>query len=515
MDSSPDPNEWRVAQAGYSTTPTGITPYEGSNMAIYDTGLLSPSGSLARLYCPTAIDLTTISGPIELNFWMYLSSYSSSYTDSVTVQVSTDGTTWDDIANIRAYDATNPGWVEQKIDLSAYAGQMIYIGFLGEDGGYIDIVIDDIRLNAVSTAVEYNETVYINVTDEPAIFPDWTPDDWQSGENVDIEYFVEAWTSLPGDENPDNDYKSTRVTLSYPYLHDLEMVEIISPVDDGPAQTFNVSAKITNSGQFSESGFTTNIEIGKRIYGAQWTTVEHSGGVAWDKYARGSHTYEVGGTGDYYAQAWDVSGQTADCSIVSTALDYTGYSTATLQGWMNYQDYAGYGYAYVRTYSGGYGPAYYEEELLYVTDDDIPRDVGLYRTLTMNVGTYTDPSEVYVEWYFNDESYNIGWGFGIDDIEFPELGIFESFEGIFPPAEFSVNVEYDEDVTTSGDINPGDELIIEFPAWTPDDIALGISGSIDYEITATVNLTIDTNNAMMPKTLVSLLTSGMMYRSQK
>jgi len=100
-----DPNVWRDMAAGYLTTPTGVTPYDGTYSAIYDTGLLSPNGASARLYTP-ALDLASYGGSIvTLKFMIYMSNYGSTYTDSLDVQVSTDGSTWTTVDSINTYDA--------------------------------------------------------------------------------------------------------------------------------------------------------------------------------------------------------------------------------------------------------------------------------------------------------------------------------------------------------------------------------------------------------------------------
>jgi hypothetical protein len=491
-----DPNIWRGADATYSTTPA-FDPYAGTYMAIYDTGLLYPQGSQARLYCPNPIDLTGETGPINLEFMLHMNNYGSSYTDSIAVQVSLDATNWTTETTINTYDAGNPGWVEQMIDLTAYAGQNIYLGFLGIDGGYRDIAIDDISLNVPGMATEYNETILINISREDAIFPDWTPTDWQVAENADIEYFVEAYTSLPGDENPGNDYKSKYITLSYPYLHDIAMVEIISPVDDGPAQTFNVSAKIANVGQNPEGNFTANVEIGKRVYTTQYTTVIFSGTGEWEQidYASGGSYRPVGGSGDYYVGCdSDGSGTPFDTSMYTFAFDLSGLTTATLEFWGIFQDYAGSGYTEINVYSNGS----FEENLWTITVDEVPR-VPTQHIYTMNVGTYADPSDVVVEFYFTDMDGSYAgnaWGFYFDDLEIPEISYLEDFEGIFPPADFTVTVEYNENITIPpAFIDPGEELVIEFPNWTPADIALGVSGTIDYQISATSVFANDTNPA--------------------
>jgi hypothetical protein len=80
-------------------------------------------------------------------------------------------------------------------------------------------------------------------------------------------------------------------------------------------------------------------------------------------------------------------------------------------------------------------------------------------------------------------------------MEIPELGFYEDFEGFFPPANFVVVAEYDEEfcVPSGTFLEPGEEMTITFDQWIPDALAIGDSGSFDYEVTACTLLLGDEN----------------------
>ena len=52
-------------------------------------------------------------------------------------------------------------------------------------------------------------------------------------------------------------------------IHDVGIVSINSPVDDGPAQKFPVAVTIKNYGNFEECCFKTRVKIGE-IVGTDW-----------------------------------------------------------------------------------------------------------------------------------------------------------------------------------------------------------------------------------------------------
>ena len=117
----------------------------------------------------------------------------------------------------------------------------------------------------------------------------------------------------------------------------------------------------------------------------------------------------------------------------------------------------------------------------------------------MNVGGYSDPSHVVIEFWYTDmdngTSAGNAWGFYFDDFEIPEISYVNDFEGAFPPAVYGIVPEYNEDVAAMI-LDPGETQDITFPAWTPDHLATGLEDTLDYQLVATAyNTPADSNPA--------------------
>ena len=85
---------------------------------------------------------------VSLKFWMYHDTGYSTYNDRIQAQVSTNGTTWTNVGTaVSRYGAT-AGWTQATIDLSAYKGQTVYLGFLGISAYGNNIHVDDVTVSA-------------------------------------------------------------------------------------------------------------------------------------------------------------------------------------------------------------------------------------------------------------------------------------------------------------------------------------------------------------------------------
>ncbi|RYD54459.1 MAG: hypothetical protein EOP56_19155, partial [Sphingobacteriales bacterium] len=145
-----------IYQTITSPGPSGTLPvaplYEGTGMVYYN----SYSNSTSTRLVSAPLNSTGISS-VSVDFSWYYSSNggSTSYTtEGVTVQWSTDGTTWNDFAGnfVRRYGAT-AGWAPISMILPAGAGNLptLYVGFkLTGNGGY-DIYMDKVRVEQTPT----------------------------------------------------------------------------------------------------------------------------------------------------------------------------------------------------------------------------------------------------------------------------------------------------------------------------------------------------------------------------
>jgi hypothetical protein len=127
-------------------------------------------------------------------------------------------------------------------------------------------------------------------------------------------------------------------------------------------------------------------------------------------------TYDPIQTGSFFAEA-DDDDVVADYDVgmFTGIIDMTGETSVTLEFDRNFQDFAGYGYAEVNTYSGGTDTSNLEETLWSKTTDDIPT-TGIHTILTFDPSAYADPSQVYIEFYYTDDGYGSAWKFAVDEI---------------------------------------------------------------------------------------------------
>ncbi len=480
-------------------------PYEGSVCALVDTGMITNYGE-TRAYMNTPFDFSSYGADaLVLSGMFHKRAYGgTAQAGEIQVQVSLDGSTWTTAGTIDMYDAayTNGLWQEDSVDLSAYKDETaVYLGFLGVDGGYSDILMDDLKLGTVSFVSEYDQTVTgvtvgvgatVDVT-----FPDWTPDDWQVSENVDITYEVIA-TTLLADDDPGNDQKTKSVTLNYPYLHDIAVLSINDPTS-GPAQTLPVEVIIKNVGQFDECCYKTNVQIGAFDYvitgffsdfEADDGGLTVSGGV-WDWGEPTSGPMGAYSGTKLWATVLGGNYPTyANCQLVTTSIPVPVDGDLTFWHWYDIEASYDGGNVKISTNGG--------------TSWTVITPIGGY-TGTANSANPLYPEPIFcghVQGYWEEETFDLvayegmsvmfRFDFGSDgSVQYPGWYIDDVLVG-----EVTVTVisEYDEDICTIL-LDPGEEATLTFPDWTPDALALGISGGINYGIIAEQQLSGDTNPA--------------------
>ncbi|MEM2583877.1 MAG: choice-of-anchor J domain-containing protein, partial [Candidatus Thermoplasmatota archaeon] len=153
--------------------------------------------------------------------------------DGGNVKISTDGSTWQILGSYLnpypyasaysgnagipgepCFSGASNGWVFTVMNLSAYAGQTIYLRWhFGSDSivNYAGWYVDDI---AIYQDAAPGEIVFYNEQTVPTLQP---------GEEYDVsfapwfampgEYLVEVKTKLAGDMNPSNDVKTVNITI--------------------------------------------------------------------------------------------------------------------------------------------------------------------------------------------------------------------------------------------------------------------------------------------------------------
>jgi hypothetical protein len=129
---------WSLVTSG--TLPTA-SPHGGSYLAKFNS-YDAASGSQTRIYQTTGFAIPSTATTVTLKFWMYHDTGYSTYPDKVQVQVSTG--TWANVGTaINRYDGST-GWKQHTIDLTAYKGTTVQLGFLGISGFGNNEFLDDV-----------------------------------------------------------------------------------------------------------------------------------------------------------------------------------------------------------------------------------------------------------------------------------------------------------------------------------------------------------------------------------
>lgn len=133
-------NAWGLRTGGYrnadltSNTNDSLYPQTGNRYYIFDS-YNAPAGTRTLLHSNCfALPVTTAGFQYDISFWMSHDSSFATLGDSLYVNISTNrGQTWTRMAGVRRYDPlfTMPGWRKENINLAAYAGQTIMLGFEG------------------------------------------------------------------------------------------------------------------------------------------------------------------------------------------------------------------------------------------------------------------------------------------------------------------------------------------------------------------------------------------------
>jgi hypothetical protein len=128
---------WTFATSG--TLPTAA-PHGGTGLAKFNS-YDAASGSQTRVSQTTGFAIPSAS-TATLKFWMYHDTGYSTSADRVQVQVTTSTTFVNVGTAVNRYDGST-GWKQHTIDLSAYAGSTIKLGFLGISAYGNNVFIDD------------------------------------------------------------------------------------------------------------------------------------------------------------------------------------------------------------------------------------------------------------------------------------------------------------------------------------------------------------------------------------
>jgi hypothetical protein len=360
----------------------------------------------------------------------------------------------------------------------------VYIEFYYTDDDYTGawgFGIDDVFLGDITWILEYEEVVNVDLDVEEELevsFPDWTPLALGTQENVDITYLAEAESMLPGDENPDNDYKSKEFILHYGFFHDLGVNEIVSP-DDGWADSFTPMCVVENYGQFDETGAEVNLMIEKAEYTlyleedfegtfppADWVVTNNGGTCVWERNDVWGRPNYAGGDG-YCADADSDacgSGTTMDTDLITPSMDLSTVTGAMFSFITSYNDISSGATSDLAMVDiSTDGGTTWTNLLTWDEDHDAS---GPGEEVMIDLSPYCGNADVQIKFHYVAPGWD--WWWEVDQVKVYEVAF---------------TTEFDE--TVQIDIAAGETMNVTFPEWTPNDL---LSFEIDYRVTACTSL---------------------------
>ena len=148
------------------STVTGLLP---ANPNSGDYAFWSNKGDESDMTLTREFDLTSVSGPVELSFRTWYDIETD--WDYVYVEVSEDGETWEILTTPNGtgtdpsgnsygwgYTGVTNDWIEQKLDLSTYAGKKIFIRFEYVTDAAVNgegFMLDDVTLEAAGYSSDF------------------------------------------------------------------------------------------------------------------------------------------------------------------------------------------------------------------------------------------------------------------------------------------------------------------------------------------------------------------------
>jgi hypothetical protein len=376
------------------------------------------------------------------------------------------------------------GWGEDlgsEFQMRFYWGSYYY--YLQYGSG---LYIDDVEIEGCAGCAEYAEVAEDAEIpwDEEVIvddFPGWTPSEWHNEEFQDTweEYPMSAYTLLE-DDNTRNDKKQRLLSLYYPFLHDVAAIEFAGP-EDGPAQTFPMTATITNIGQYEECCFKTHMQVSEIDFDnsdlleeeyfnsyvfppSGWTRTNTKWSYSYSSYAGGS---------PYEARFYYYPSETGQFRLYTPAIDTTGYGGVAID-FKHYVNHYTTPYT-LRVETSPDGLTWSSVWDIEPTGSTGPEDVQILTG--ENVGSDT----FHVSWTFDGYSWNINYWY-VDNIVISGIPVSEP--------------EWEDEVCCES-INPGEEILFEFDDWTPAFLADETFGQKTYNIKAWTDMVdpLDNNRA--------------------
>lgn len=143
---------WEI---GIVSNAPGTGPYIGSGMLIFKGFTGVAPGAEARIVTPMLSFENAVSPELHFHFFHADFGDDMHFADHMIVEVSADGGPFTPLKDADLYQYTsNSRWTEYTFPLADYAGRKnVRIGFHGISAGGMDLVLDNIRVLPVSTAI--------------------------------------------------------------------------------------------------------------------------------------------------------------------------------------------------------------------------------------------------------------------------------------------------------------------------------------------------------------------------
>ncbi len=437
-----EPNTWH-----HRTTFDGHARCEGEGDTFQDEWLISPM-----------IDASDATGTrLLLDHHLFNSSFSGASAGMVMIS-SDGGDSWELLEEIRPDGTDND---PRDYDISTYADgeEEVQIAFVFNATDYDTGGSDYWRLHEVSVmylAEEYEDEIFLDIEageTKTAIFDDWIP----SGEG---EFFMNATTDLPDDEDPTNDYETQNIIVLD--IHDVGVTEIYSPIGTIMEDDIqDVEAEVENFGTLDE----VDVPVEASIYQVnellyedfteeipdEWTIVNTTESPnTWHHAVHiGDGTARCEGEGDTFQDEWLISPMIDATDAINTRLELEHHFwNSTVSG-------SSQGRIMISS-DGGVTWDLIEQIRPDGTDND-PRDY--------DISAYADgEEEVQIAIVFNATDYDTG---GFDYWRIHEVSIYY------------LSIEYFDEITI--DLDSGENKTAVFEEWNPSEVG-------EYIVNITTNL---------------------------
>jgi hypothetical protein len=332
-----------------------------------------------------------------------------------------------------------------------------------------DIYLDDFSIYGCTGCEEYSdlvEDVEVPFDEEVEVeFYKWTPSEWHNQNFQDTwgEYLLSAYTMLD-DDNSQNDKKQRKLSLYFPFLHDVGTIEFWGP-ESGPAQTFPVRGVIKNVGQYDECCFKTYAEIAEIDYSSsdELFNYNFSSCNPWppDGWSRThtnwkcSNSDNAGGSSPEARFYYYPIEYPEIFRLSSEPIDTTGYGAVEIQ-FKQYQPLK-------------YGT--------YTMEIETSPDGATWDTVWSNWGSI-GPETTTIITGENVGGDNFHIAFSVKTEYYSELywSIDDLIINGFPLSE----PEYQDEYCVS-DLNIGEELVIDFDDWSPEFLQYETTGTKTYK----------------------------------